>query len=222
MCAHQHPSDDDRQPPRGLADALSRWDTEQGWMRSTPGHEADGTEHVPSPESTPGQFFPPADQSRPRRRRRSTAGTRSCRATPERRGPPIRGLRPPSPSRSCGSHPATRSIAGYGPREPTLPERWPSEASALRRSPSQDPASALGASPASELRELRGPRARADSGRRGARPADEAQRPADTRRSAEDPSEARPGSTVSEPERDGETGAVGSRAEAGRAELPER
>ena len=65
MCAREHPPDDDRQPPRGLADALSRWDTEQGWMRSTPGREADSTEHVPPPESTPGQLFQPADQRRP-------------------------------------------------------------------------------------------------------------------------------------------------------------
>ena len=65
MCAHEHSSDDDRQRPRGLADALSRWDTEQGWMRSTPGREADSTEHVPPPESTPAQFSPPVDQRRP-------------------------------------------------------------------------------------------------------------------------------------------------------------
>ena len=61
----EHPSDDDRQRPRGLADALARWDTEQGWMRSTPGREADSTEHVPPPESTPAQFSRPADERRP-------------------------------------------------------------------------------------------------------------------------------------------------------------
>ncbi len=40
MCARKHPSDDDRQHPRGLADALLRWDTDQDWMRPTPGREA--------------------------------------------------------------------------------------------------------------------------------------------------------------------------------------
>ena len=65
MCARNHPSDDDREPPRGLADALARWDTEQGWMRSTPGRDADSTEHVPPPESTPAQLSPPADRRRP-------------------------------------------------------------------------------------------------------------------------------------------------------------
>ena len=34
-------------------------------MRSTPGREADSTEHVPPPESTPAQFSRPADERRP-------------------------------------------------------------------------------------------------------------------------------------------------------------
>ncbi|HEX2550893.1 MAG TPA: hypothetical protein VHK64_04805, partial [Nocardioidaceae bacterium] len=65
MCARKHPSDDDRQRPRGLADALSRWDTEQDWLRLTPAREAERTEHVPPPESTPAWFAEPADQRRP-------------------------------------------------------------------------------------------------------------------------------------------------------------
>ena len=144
MCAREHPPDDDRQPPRGLADALSRWDTEQGWMRSTPGREADSTEHVPPPESTPGQLFQPADQRRPAPPpMRSTAGTRSCRASRRRRGPPIPGLRSPSPSRSCGPRPATRSIAGYGPASPPSPSDGPPKplpsAGAMSQAPRRPP-----------------------------------------------------------------------------------
>ena len=63
MCARKHPSDEDRQRPRGLADALSRWDTEQDWLRLTPAREADSTEHVPPAESTPARFAESAESA---------------------------------------------------------------------------------------------------------------------------------------------------------------
>lgn len=53
MCARRHSADDDREQPPGLADALARWDTEQGWMRATP------AAHVEPPESTPASHSPP-------------------------------------------------------------------------------------------------------------------------------------------------------------------
>ena len=58
MCARRHSSDDDREQPRGLADQLARWDTEQGWMRATPG-SGPSSEHVEPPESTPAQYSAP-------------------------------------------------------------------------------------------------------------------------------------------------------------------
>jgi hypothetical protein len=218
VCARKHPSDDDRQHPRGLADALSRWDTEQDWMRPTPGREADSSEHVPPPESTPArlpqppdnaqirkadpradpradqrpdqrafarpdpradpradparfagrcpahrrpirgrsqadradsradsraiagrvqagvQADPRVDQRRPEPPPAVEAGTRSCRVSRSRRGRPIRGLRPPSPSRSCGPSDRHR-LPAVRPSESGLPERWPSQADTSGRTP---------------------------------------------------------------------------------------
>lgn len=53
MCARRHSADDDRERPPGLADALARWDTEQGWMRATPAAQ------VEPPESTAASYSPP-------------------------------------------------------------------------------------------------------------------------------------------------------------------
>lgn len=58
MCARRHSADDDREQPPCLADALARWDTEQGWMRSNPvgGPTA---EHVEPLESAPARYSTP-------------------------------------------------------------------------------------------------------------------------------------------------------------------
>jgi MinD-like ATPase involved in chromosome partitioning or flagellar assembly len=88
VCARRHSADDDR--PEGLADALARWDTEQGWMRATPG-PGPGAEHVPPPESAPP---PPGPTSWNVPAPPTAAGPPSAN-WPE---PPARRLPPPPPA----------------------------------------------------------------------------------------------------------------------------
>ena len=150
MCAREHPPDDDRQPPRGLADALSRWDTEQGWMRSMPGREADSTEHVPSPESTPGRPSPPADQRGPA----PPPAVDSWDAVVPREPQPPRSADPWAPvaesEQELWTPPDDTVYRRVRSREPTLPERWPSEASATSRTgPAPDTHAASGREPES-------------------------------------------------------------------------
>ena len=130
MCAREHPPDDDRQPPRGLADALSRWDAEQGWMRSAPGREADTTEHMPPPESTPGRLSPRADQGRP-----APPAVDSWDAVVPREPQAQRSADPWAPvaEPELWTPPGDTVYRPVRSREPSLPERWPSEASATSR-----------------------------------------------------------------------------------------
>ena len=122
MCAREHPSDDDRQRPRGLADALSRWDTEQGWMRLDAGsrggqHGARAAARVDAGPVLPAGRPPPPRAAAAVDSWDAVVCARAAGAAVRR----SRGPRPPSPSRSCGPRPSTRSTAGSGPSTQASP-----------------------------------------------------------------------------------------------------
>ncbi len=216
MCARKDPSDDDRQRPRGLADALSRWDTEQGWMRSTPGREADSTEHVPPPESTPAQFSPPADQRRPP----PPPAVDSWDAVVSRDPRTPRSADPWAPAADSDQElwtpPDDTVYRRVGPREAALPKRWPSQANSSASTPepgrsTQPPPSESFGRPDGPV--SAGPEPEAASQPSGSEPADGAAWLASTSRGAERAGEAapRPGSAGVCPNRRMRTGLSGRR-----------
>jgi len=184
VCARKHPSDDDRERPRGLADAVSRWDTEQDWLRLTPAREAERTEHVPPPESTPAWFGGATDQRRPA----APPAVDSWDAVVAHEPQAARSADPWAPStepeQELWTPPVDTVYRRVRSLEPGLPERWPSQADAPGRTadPNTQSSAAGGTSePAGSEEPSSAGAVPAAAGRSEA--VDEAQQPAPTSRS---------------------------------------
>jgi hypothetical protein len=145
VCAHKDSSDDDQGRPRGIADALARWDTEQGWTRSTPdrGSGQDGpADPAAQPESTPARFSPPADPRRPTPPPTvdSWDAVVSGDPRPSRSADPW-GPATDEPEQELWTPPGDAVYRRvHGRRESSLPERWPSQAGASATSWTTPPA----------------------------------------------------------------------------------
>ena len=142
MCAHKHSSDDDRQRPRGLGDALSRSDTEQGWMHSSPGRDADSTEHVPPPESTPARFSQPTGQRRPAPPPAVDSWDAVVSRDPQASRPADPWAPAAEPEQELWTPPGDTVYRRVHSGDSGLPERWPSPSGSAT-----DPESGRGLAP---------------------------------------------------------------------------
>jgi len=142
VCAHKHSSDDDRQRPRGLGDALSRSDTEQGWMHSSPGRDADSTEHVPPPESTPARFSQPTGQRRPAPPPAVDSWDAVVSRDPQASRPADPWAPAAEPEQELWTPPGDTVYRRVHSGDSGLPERWPSPSGSAT-----DPESGRGLAP---------------------------------------------------------------------------